>query len=130
MIRSTAYPTPNSVPSVKRPMIISAALALAVVALTAFIGAIPVAAQQPPQLCKPGHNLDQTKGLCYDPATAYKADIPKSEDATGGFLSGIGNTLGLGNVISLCQYGDKHVGTGDQAYCVSRRTGEAYPASR
>jgi hypothetical protein len=88
------------------------------------------AAAQAPQLCKPGHNYDETKGLCYDPATAYKADIPKSENATGGILSGIGNTLGLGNTLSLCQYGDKHVGSGDQAYCVNRRTGQAYPAGR
>lgn len=81
------------------------------------------------QLCKPGHNYDQGKGLCYDPAAAYKADIPKSENATGGILSGIGDTLGLGG-LSLCQYGDKHVGSGDQAYCVNRRTGQAYPAGR
>ena len=86
---------------------------------------------QPHQLCKPGHNYDQSKGLCYDPAVAYKADIPKeAEGSSGGFLSGIGSGLGLGSIVSLCQYGDKHVGSGDQAYCVSRRTGQAYPATR
>jgi ABC-type Fe2+-enterobactin transport system substrate-binding protein len=88
------------------------------------------ASAQAPQLCKPGHNYDQAKGLCYDPGAAYKADIPKSENATGGILSGIGSGLGLGGGVSLCQYGDKHVGSGDQAYCVSRRTGQAYPAGR
>lgn len=114
----------------------SARVALAVLVLIAasamvgsLIGTSPVAAQAP-QLCKPGHNYDQAKGLCYDPAAAYKADIPKSEDATGGILSGIGSSLGLGSMISLCNYGDKHVGSGDQAYCVNRRTGQAYPAGR
>jgi hypothetical protein len=108
-----------------------ASLGLASAAIVLTLDASPAAAQQqqPPQLCKPGHNYDQPKGLCYDPSTAYKANIPKDEDG-GGFLSGIGSSLGLGNMISLCQYGDKHVGTGDQAYCVSRRTGEAYPAGR
>jgi hypothetical protein len=89
--------------------------------------ASPAAAED---FCKPGHNYDLAKGLCYDPGTAYKADIPKSENATGGVLSGISSGLGLGGALSLCQYGDKHVGSGDQAYCVSRRTGQAYPASR
>jgi len=94
--------------------------------------AMPASAQQQPsQLCKPGHNYDQVKGLCYDPSTAYKANIPKDEDGgSGGFLSGIGSTLGLGGALSLCQYGDQHVGSGDQAYCVSRRTGQTYPATR
>lgn len=93
--------------------------------------AMPASAQQQPsQLCKPGHNYDQAKGLCYDPGTAYKANIPKDENSSGGFLSGIGSTLGIGSVLSLCQYGDQHVGTGDQAYCVNRRTGQAYPATR
>ena len=80
--------------------------------------------------CKPGHNYDRAKGLCYDPGTAYKADIPKAENTTGGILGGLGDSLGLGGALSLCQYGDKHVGSGDQAYCVSRRTGQAYPAGR
>lgn len=107
-----------------------AAILLTVVAgLASPFATSPVAAQAP-QLCKPGHNYDQAKGLCYDPGNAYKADIPKSEDATGGILSGISNGLGLGGGLSLCQYGDKHVGSGDQAYCVNRRTGQAYPAGR
>ncbi len=100
---------------------------LIAVALASPFAVAPAVAQQ---LCRPGHNHDQAKGLCYDPATAYKADIPKSENATGGILSGIGGSLGLGGALSLCQYGDKHVGSGDQAYCVNRRTGQAYPASR
>ncbi len=106
----------------------TAMLALTIAAAFALDVAPAAAQQQPPQLCKPGHNLDQAKGLCYDPSAAYKANIPKDEEG-GGFLSGLGNSLGLGGV-SLCQYGDKHVGWGDQAYCVSRRTGEAYPAGR
>ena len=80
--------------------------------------------------CKPGHNYDRVKGLCYDPGTAYKADIPKAENTAGGILGGLGESLGLGGTLSLCQYGDQHVGSGDQAYCVSRRTGQAYPAGR
>lgn len=110
-------------------------LLLAASCLTAIAvaGAVmPASAQQDAsQLCKPGHNYDQAKGLCYDPSAAYKANIPKDEDGgSGGFLSGIGSTLGLGSALSLCQYGDQHVGSGDQAYCVSRRTGQAYPATR
>lgn len=99
----------------------------------AFLLAAWTAAASPTRaedFCKPGHNYDRAKGLCYDPGTAYKADIPKSENATGGILSGFGSSLGLGGALSLCQYGDKHVGSGDQAYCVSRRTGQAYPAGR
>jgi hypothetical protein len=130
MIRQTDHVPPHSL-HIARLTALWTALALitATVATAVLVDASPAAAQQPPQLCKPGHNYDQPKGLCYDPAAAYKANIPKDEEG-GGFLSGIGNTLGLGNIISLCQYGDKHVGTGDQAYCVSRRTGEAYPAGR
>jgi hypothetical protein len=100
---------------------------------TAFLVAATWALTSPAaaeDFCKPGHNYDRAKGLCYDPGTAYKADIPKSENATGGVLNGISSSLGLGGALSLCQYGDKHVGSGDQAYCVSRRTGQAYPASR
>ena len=89
--------------------------------------ASPVLAED---FCKPGQNYDRAKGLCYDPGTAYKADIPKAENTTGGILGGLGESLGLGGALSLCQYGDKHVGSGDQAYCVSRRTGQAYPAGR
>jgi hypothetical protein len=128
MIQPPAKPTSHPVPF-GRPTLRSAALVLAV--LTAGIASASSLAaqpQQPHQLCKSGHNYDQSKGLCYDPAVAYKADIPKKEGSSGeGFFSGLG--LGLGG-ISFCQYGDKHVGSGDQAYCESRRTGEAYPASR
>ena len=124
---------PPSCRAARAPYAHVAIAALALIAASVIpgspIGTAPAAAQAP-QLCKPGHNYDQAKGLCYDPGTAYKADIPKSEDATGGILSGIGNTLGLGGGLSLCQYGDKHVGSGDQAYCVNRRTGQAYPAGR
>jgi len=97
------------------------------IAIAWMATASPAAAED---FCKPGHNYDRAKGLCYDPSAAYKADIPKSEDSTGGILSGLGSTLGLGGALSLCQYGDKHVGSGDQAYCVSKRTGQAYPAGR
>lgn len=105
-------------------------MAMAAVSSGGVASAPAFAQQQPHQLCKPGHNYDQPKGLCYDPAAAYKADIPKSEDSGGGIFSGIGSSLGLGNTLSFCQYGDQHVGSGDQAYCVSRRTGQPYPASR
>ena len=114
----------------RRASLAIAALALIAAAVLVSPVATTPAAAQAIQLCKPGHNYDQAKGLCYDPAAAYKADIPKSENATGGILSGIGDTLGLGGGLSLCQYGDKHVGSGDQAYCVNRRTGQAYPAGR
>lgn len=96
--------------------------------LTAWTATASIATAE--AFCKPGHNHDRAKGLCYDPATAYKADIPKPENATGGILSGLGSSLGLGGALSLCQYGDQHVGSGDQAYCVNRRTGQAYPAGR
>ncbi len=96
----------------------------------AVAAAMPASAQQEAtQLCKPGHNYDQAKGLCYDPGIAYKAN-PKDESSSGGFLSGFNSTLGLSGTLSLCNYGDQHVGSGDQAYCVNRRTGQAYPATR
>ena len=101
--------------------------AAALLVLMSWAAASPAAAED---FCKPGHNYDRVKGLCYDPGTAYKADIPKSENVTGGILSGLGDSLGLGGALSLCQYGDQHVGSGDQAYCVNRRTGKAYPAGR
>lgn len=129
MIRQTDHLPPSFLHTVRLTALCTALTLVAATATAVLGGASPAAAQQPPQLCKPGHNYDQPKGLCYDPAAAYKANIPKDAEG-GGFLSGIGNTLGLGNIISLCQYGDKHVGTGDQAYCVSRRTGEPYPAGR
>lgn len=97
--------------------------------LLAWIGTATSSAMAE-DFCKPGHNYDRAKGLCYDPGAAYKAETPKAEDATGGILSGLGGRLGLGGTLSLCQYGDQHVGSGDQAYCVSRRTGQAYPAGR
>lgn len=93
-------------------------------------GIVTASPSKAEDFCKPGHAYDQAKGLCYDPATAYKPDVPKGESTTGGILSGINKSLGLTGGLSLCQYGDKHVGSGDQAYCVSRRTGEAYPAGR
>ena len=109
--------------NVSRNDILSAAVIMA-----AWIGAAsPVMAED---FCKPGHAYDQAKGLCYDPATAYKPDIPKGESSTGGFLSGINSSLGLSGGLSLCQYGDKHVGSGEQAYCLSKRSGQAYPAGR
>ena len=130
---------PAPAPDSHRPKLagvgLSLCLTLAAITGAAALATGPASAQpaqqQPPhQLCKPGHNYDQAKGLCYDPAAAYKANIPKDEDGGGGFFSGIGSSLGLGGAVSLCQYGDKHVGWGDDAYCVSRKTGQAYPATR
>lgn len=120
-----SHPNPNrhSQPQAYR----TAILAAVVIVAAGIVTASPSAAED---FCKPGHAYDRAKGLCYDPAAAYKPDVPKSENTTGGILSGINSSLGLTGGLSLCQYGDKHVGTGDQAYCVSRRTGEAYPAGR
>ena len=105
----------------------TAILAAITLMASGIITASPGAAED---FCKSGHAYDRVKGLCYDPATAYKPDVPKSENTTSGILSGINSSLGLTGGLSLCQYGDKHVGSGDQAYCVSRRTGEAYLAGR
>lgn len=98
--------------------------------LTVWLIAATASPAMAEDFCKPGHNYDRVKGLCYDPGTAYKADIPKAENTAGGILGGLSDSLGLGGVLSLCQYGDKHVGSGDQAYCVSKRTGQPYPAGR
>jgi len=99
-----------------------------VILIAAWIGAASPSLAE--GFCKPGHAYDQAKGLCYDPAAAYKPDVPKGENTTGGILSGISSGLGLSGGLSLCQYGDKHVGSGEHAYCVSKRTGQAYPAGR
>lgn len=107
----------------RRTGILTAAILLAA-------GIVTASPSKAEDFCKPGHAYDRAKGLCYDPVTAYKPDVPKGESTTGGILSGINSSLGLTGGLSLCQYGDKHVGSGEQAYCVSRRTGEAYPAGR
>jgi len=118
--------------------------------------AAPVAAQSPDQLCKPGHVLDAGRQLCYDPTTAYRPNLPEQQSILGGSQAkpAASNTAGsgspaaapatssssssssgggffgwLGDQARFCRYGDKQVGSGDAAYCVSR-DGKTYPAGK
>jgi hypothetical protein len=112
-------------------------LALAAAAASASAVALPAAAEG---YCKAGDNFDEAKGLCYAPAAAYKPAVPHNGPAggtpTGGWLpslGGFGKNGILGAVADkavFCNYGDRLVGSGDQAYCVAKATGKPYPAGR
>jgi len=102
-------------------------------------------AQAADPLCKPGHVLDESRGLCYDPGAAYRPNVPaqqplfgagsapapapqsgapaKSSGSGGGFFGW------LGDQARFCRYGDRQVGNGDAAYCVGR-DGKPYPAGK
>jgi hypothetical protein len=127
-----------------RPLIL-AALAGAVVT------AAPSVAHAAGPLCKPGHVLDAAHGLCYDPAAAYRPNIPAQQPVFGSgspptaappeaapmapgpaaspSRSGRGLLGWLGDQARFCRYGDKQVGSGDAAYCVGR-DGKPYPAGK
>ena len=91
--------------------------------------ALGAASAQAEGYCKAGDNFDEAKGLCYAPATAYKPDVPKGETPTGSWLPSLGGiTSGIAGKAVFCQYGDRLVGSGDQAYCVSKATNKPYPA--
>lgn len=115
-------------------MLVLAALAFGV------LMASPAHAADP--LCKPGHVLDETRGLCYDPAAAYRPNIPPQQPilgsgnapapapATDAAKAGSGGFFGwLGEQARFCRYGDRQVGSGDAAYCVGR-DGKPYPAGK
>jgi len=102
-------------------------------------------------LCKPGHVLDSGHGVCYDPATAYRPNVPqqqpvfgssaaaeaKPQDQAGASAapaqtsqSSSGGIFGwLGDQARFCRFGDRQVGNGDAAYCVDRG-GKTYPAGK
>ncbi|HEY4134263.1 MAG TPA: hypothetical protein VGO34_03520 [Alphaproteobacteria bacterium] len=105
-----------------RPIALFALAAAAVLSIAA-------APAQAEGYCKDGHNFDEEKGLCYDPAAAYKPDVPKGESSSGS-SSWLPSLSGLGGKAVLCNYGDRLVGSGDQAYCVSKATNKPYPAGR
>jgi hypothetical protein len=102
--------------------------ALAAIALSA---AMPARAEG---YCKTGDNFDEAKGLCYTPSAAYKPDVPTGGAAPGSTGSWIPSLGGVTNSIAgkavFCNYGDRLVGSGDQAYCVSKATNKPYPAGR
>lgn len=116
-----------------RPVVL---FALAVLALGAASAAAPARAEG---YCKSGDNYDEAKGLCYTPSTAYKPEVPLNSVTGGGAAPGstgswIPSLGGLTNSIAgkavFCNYGDRLVGSGDQAYCVSKATNKPYPAGR
>ncbi|HEU0070438.1 MAG TPA: hypothetical protein VFS04_04010 [Alphaproteobacteria bacterium] len=113
-------------------MIRSSALA----ALTVLVAAASVApsAASAEGYCKSGDNYDEAKGLCYAPAAAYKPDVPMGAAApgsTGSWLPSLGGiTSSIAGKAAFCNYGDRLVGSGDQAYCVSKATNKPYPAGR
>lgn len=103
----------------------------AILALSSTASFQPAAAEG---YCKSGDNYDEAKGLCYAPAAAYKPDVPMGAAApgsTGSWVPSLGGiTSGIAGKAVFCQYGDRLVGSGDQAYCVSKNTGKPYPAGR
>ncbi len=109
-----------------RPIVL---LALAAIALSAALAAaVPASAEG---YCKAGDHYDEAKGLCYAPAAAYKPDVPKGESPTGSWIPSLGGiTSSIAGKAVFCQYGDRLVGSGDQAYCVAKATNKPYPAGR
>lgn len=109
-----------------RSLLLGGALILGVALTAAY--SVPGQAEG---YCARGHHFDEAKGLCYDPQSAYRPNVPRGESVSGGVLPGL---AGLGQAVGgravLCQYGDRLVGSGDQAYCVSRVSGKPYPAGR
>jgi hypothetical protein len=103
-------------------------IALFALAATAILSIAATAAPaQAEGYCKAGHNFVEEKGLCYDPSAAYKPDVPKGETSSSSWVPSLS---GLGGKAVLCNYGDRLVGSGDQAYCVSKNTNKPYPAGR
>jgi hypothetical protein len=102
-------------------------------------------------LCKPGHILDESRGLCYDPSTAYRPNVPVQKPIFGGSDSSTaaptapaagtaaaapapsssgGGIFGwISDQVRFCRFGDKQVGKGDAAYCVDKN-GKSYPAGK
>jgi hypothetical protein len=108
-----------------RPIVL---LALAVLTLGAAATGMTARAEG---YCKAGDHYDEAKGLCYPPAAAYRPDVPKGDTPTGSWLPSLGGiTSGIAGKAVFCNYGDRLVGSGDQAYCVSKTTNKPYPAGR
>ena len=124
------------------------------VAVTIIVGALAIITAPPmahadDTLCKPGHILDESRGLCYDPSTAYRPNVPVQKSIFGGSSDGStapaapgtaaavpppsssgGGILGwISDQARFCRFGDKQVGKGDAAYCVDKN-GKSYPAGK
>jgi hypothetical protein len=121
--------------------------AAAVFALSLMVVAAPGHARAD-DLCKPGHVLDSGHGVCYDPATAYRPNVPQQQPIFGSSApadaksqpqagapaqaskTSDGGIFGwLGDQARFCRFGDRQVGSGDAAYCVDR-AGKTYPAGK
>lgn len=113
----------------------------ALAALTVLVAAASVtpSAARAEGYCKSGDNYDEAKGLCYAPTAAYKPDVPQNSvmggaaapGSTGSWLPSLGGmTSSIAGKAAFCNYGDRLVGSGDQAYCVSKATNKPYPAGR
>lgn len=125
------------------------ARSLAVALLCGGLVVAASAAQAADPLCKPGHVLDESRLLCYDPAAAYRPNVPAQQPIFGGSASqtapspaapsggapasssgsGGGFFGWLGDQARFCRYGDRQVGSGNSAYCVGR-DGKSYPAGK
>jgi hypothetical protein len=124
------------------------------VAITIIVGALAILTASPmaradDTLCKPGHILDESRGLCYDPSTAYRPNVPVQKSIFGGSSDGStapaapgtaaaapaptssgGGIFGwISDQARFCRFGDKQVGKGDAAYCVDKN-GKSYPAGK
>lgn len=118
----------------------TAALLLGVVLALSHVPAL-----RADDLCKPGHVLDASRQLCYDPAAAYRPNVPAQQSLFGGSAandasksspsaapessSGGGFFGWLSDQMRFCRYGDRQVGSGDAAYCVGQ-DGKSYPAGK
>ena len=123
-------------------------------AITIVVGALailtnPSTAHADDTLCKPGHILDESRGLCYDPSTAYRPNVPIQKPIFGGSSSDSSTSAPAGTAAAapapsssgggffgwisdqarFCRFGDKEVGKGDAAYCVDKN-GKSYPAGK
>ena len=126
------------------------------IAATAIVGALTLIAlpvvRADDALCKPGHILDESRGLCYDPSAAYKPNVPTqkplfggSSDTSSATAPAAPNTAAttpapssssggaffgwISEQARFCRFGDKQVGKGETAYCVDKN-GKSYPAGK
>jgi hypothetical protein len=129
-------------------MCIRSTAAITVVVGTLAILNVPSGARADDTLCKPGHILDESRGLCYDPSTAYRPNVPVQKPIFGGSSdsgtpapesaaavaptpssSGGGIFGWISDQARFCRFGDKQVGKGDAAYCLDKN-GKSYPAGK
>lgn len=130
-------------------------LTVATLALLGSIAFANAALAQADNLCKPGDVLDAGRQVCYNPSAAYRPNFPEQKPFLGSIFGGsstdkpaaaanAGGTPAaapsssssdsgffgwLSDQARFCRYGDRQVGSGDTAYCITR-AGKTYPAGK